>query len=124
MGGDCATATIPSSGSVLPCPREVASLHECEDVMKLADNALDQIFRAARTHNVFRAESIGDEELREIYDLMKWGPTSANSSPARIIFLRSKNAKEKLSPALSGENRNKTMVAPVTAIIAYDTEFY
>jgi 3-hydroxypropanoate dehydrogenase len=62
--------------------------------------------------------------LREVYDLMKWGPTSANSSPARILFLRTPEAKERLRPALSPNNLDKTMKAPVTAILAYDVKFY
>jgi 3-hydroxypropanoate dehydrogenase len=92
--------------------------------MILPDSALDQIFRTARTHNVWLDRPVTDEQLRQIYDLMKWGPTSANCSPAWIVFVKSKAAKEKLRPALSPGNLDKTMAAPVTAIIAYDVEFY
>jgi 3-hydroxypropanoate dehydrogenase len=85
--------------------------------------AQDQIFRTARTHNVLGG-SVTDQQLRDIYQLMILGPTSANCSPARIVFVRSRQAKERLRPALSSTNLDKTMAAPVTAIIAYDLEFY
>ena len=91
--------------------------------MKLADVALDQIFRDAHTHNQF-AGPITDDDLRSIYDLMKWGPTTANSQPARFVFVRSPVAKERLRPALSLGNLDKTMAAPVVVIVAYDLEFY
>jgi len=92
--------------------------------MTLSDNALDRIFRTARTHNGWLDKPVTDDQLRRLYDLMKWGPTSANCSPARIVFVRSKAAKEKLKPALAPGNLDKTMAAPATAIIAYDLEFY
>jgi 3-hydroxypropanoate dehydrogenase len=85
--------------------------------------SLDIIFRQARTHNAF-AGPVTDAQLRALYALMKWGPTTMNTQPARIVFLRSKEAKEKLRPALSPGNLDKTMAAPVTAIIAYDLQFY
>ena len=87
-------------------------------------DALDQLFRQARTHNAWLDKPVGDDLLREIYDLMKWGPTSANSSPARILFLRTPEAKQRLLPALSAGNVDKTMAAPVTAIVGYDGRFY
>lgn len=90
----------------------------------LTDAALDQLFRAARTHNAWRAEPVSDAQLHALYALMKWGPTSANCSPARIVFVKSDEAKRKLEPALSEGNRAKTMRAPVTAIIATDFAFY
>jgi 3-hydroxypropanoate dehydrogenase len=90
----------------------------------LSDAALDTIFREARTHNGWLDKPVTDELLRRLYDLMKWGPTSANCSPARILFLRSPEAKERLRPALSQGNLEKTMAAPVTAIIAHDLKFY
>ena len=90
----------------------------------LDDHALDVIFRNARTHNAWLPRPVPDETLRRLYDLMKWGPTSANCSPARILFLRSPKAKERLLPALGEGNRDKTMAAPVTAILGYDLEFY
>ena len=86
--------------------------------------ALDILFRAARTHNAFLDRPVVDETLRQVHELMKWGPTSANCQPARLVFVRSKAAKEKLAPALSPTNLDKTIKAPVTAIVAYDTQFY
>ncbi len=91
--------------------------------MKLADTALDQLFRDAHTHNQF-AGPVTDDDLRSIYDLMKWGPTTANSQPARFVFVRSPAAKERLRPALSLGNLDKTMATPVVVIVAYDLEFY
>src|SRR5438046_7391674 len=90
----------------------------------LNDEALDQLFRAARTHNAWLDKPVSDDTLRRIYDLMKWGPTSANSCPARILFLRTPAAKQRLLPALSAGNVEKTMKAPVTAILAHDLAFY
>jgi len=86
--------------------------------------ALDILFREARTHNKFTDEPVSDDTLRELYDILKWGPTSANTSPARFLFLRTREAKERLAPALSSGNLDKTMAAPVTAIVAYDPKFY
>ena len=86
--------------------------------------ALETLFTGARTHNGWLDIPVSDETLREIYDLMKWGPTSANCSPARIVFVRSPEGKEKLRPALSSGNLEKTLTAPVTAIVAWDSEFY
>jgi len=91
---------------------------------RISDDCLDTIFRDARTFNAWLPQPVSDEQVREIYDLMKWGPTSANSSPARFVFLRSKEAKERLLPALSPGNVDKTMTAPLTVIIAYDLRFY
>ena len=90
----------------------------------LDDKALDKILRQARTHNGWLDKPVTDDQLRALYELMKWGPTSANSQPARIVFVRTKEGKEKLRPALSAGNTEKTMAAPVTAILAYDTEFF
>ena len=90
----------------------------------LNKEALDQLFREARTYNKFLDKPVSDQVLRELYELMKWGPTSANLSPARILFLRSREAKERLRPALAEGNAAKTMAAPVTAILAYDDKFY
>jgi 3-hydroxypropanoate dehydrogenase len=90
----------------------------------LDDEALNQLFREARTHNAWLDRPVSDEMLRQLYDLTKWGPTSANCLPARIIFLRTREAKERLRPALSPGNVEKAMKAPVTAIIAYDECFY
>jgi len=85
--------------------------------------ALDQLFRAARTHSDWLATPVGDEQLHALYDLVKLGPTSANSCPARFVFLRTPAAKERLRPALSRGNVAKTMAAPVTVIIGHDMAF-
>ncbi len=90
----------------------------------VSDEALDILFRKARTHNGWLDKPVSDDVLRQLYDLMKWGPTSANMSPARILFLRTPEAKQRLLPALSPNNADKTMAAPVTAIIGHDTKFY
>ena len=90
----------------------------------LNDNALDQLFRTARTQNTYQDRPIEDAQLRALDDLLKWGPTSANMSPARFVFVKSPEAKEKLRPALSEGNLAKTMAAPVTAIVAYDEDFH
>jgi len=90
----------------------------------LSDEALNILFRDARTHISWLDKPVSDDLLRQVYDLMKWGPTSANCSPARIVFLRTREAKERLRPALSPNNVDKTMAAPVTAIIGHDLQFY
>ena len=90
----------------------------------ITQSALKTLFTEARTHNGWQDIPVSDEQLREIYDLMKWGPTSANCSPARIVFVRTPEGKEKLAPALSSGNLAKTLAAPVTAIVAWDSEFY
>ncbi len=90
----------------------------------LQDEALNQIFREARTHSAWLDKPVSDEILRQLYELMKWGPTSANGSPGRLVFLRTPEAKERLRPALAPGNVEKTMTAPVTAIIAYDLLFF
>ena len=92
--------------------------------MQLDDRSLDLVFREARTHSVWLDKPVSDAQLQEIYDLMKWGPTSGNSCPARIVFVRSAEAKQRLLSAASEGNMEKIRTAPVTAIIAYDTEFY
>src|ERR1019366_6486783 len=90
----------------------------------LNDEALDLLFRTARTHSAWRDEPVEDAVLHELYELMKWGPTSANCPPTRIVFLRTRAGKERLRPALIAGNVEKTMQAPVTAILAYDSKFY
>jgi 3-hydroxypropanoate dehydrogenase len=90
----------------------------------VSDDALDLIYRNARTHSAWRDEPVDDAVLRRVYDLAKMGPTSANMCPMRIVFVRSPAAKEKLKPALDAGNVAKTMAAPVTAIIAMDVHFY
>ncbi|MBT0963891.1 malonic semialdehyde reductase [Denitromonas iodatirespirans] len=85
---------------------------------------LDQVFRSARTFNAFSGKEVPDALLRELYDLLKWGPTSMNCQPARYVFVRSDEAKDRLAPALSAGNVAKTMAAPVTVIVAMDSRFY
>jgi 3-hydroxypropanoate dehydrogenase len=90
----------------------------------LDDFALDALFRTARTQNAWTAAPVSDDTLRQVYDLAKFGPTSANSSPARFVFLRGQEAREKLLPALSAGNVAKTMSAAATVIVAYDPAFF
>jgi 3-hydroxypropanoate dehydrogenase len=90
----------------------------------LNDAALDALFRKARTHNAWLDKPVSDDLLCRLYDLMKWGPTSAKCCPARILFLRTPEAKQRLAPALAPGNLEKTTKAPVTAIIAHDAKFY
>jgi 3-hydroxypropanoate dehydrogenase len=103
-----------SDATTIPAPVKTA----------LSDDALNQIFREARTHNAWLPKPVPTEVLHEIYEIARVGPTSANSSPARFVFVTSPEAKQRLRPALSAGNVDKTMAAPVTVIIAYDTEFY
>jgi len=90
----------------------------------LSEEGLDLIFREARTHNGWVDQPVDDALLKQVYDLAKMGPTSANMCPMRIIFVKSREAKEKLKPALDPGNMDKTMRAPVTAIIGMDVHFY
>jgi len=91
----------------------------------LADAALDQLFRSARTHNGWQTDRpIDDATLNALYELWKWGPTQANCCPARVVFVRSPEAKEKLRPCMAPGNLEKTMAAPATAIIGMDMAFY
>jgi len=92
--------------------------------MPIDETALNELFRDARTKWEYADREVTDEELKALYDLVKMGPTSANSSPARFVFVRSAEGKEKLKPALSAGNLEKTMAAPVTVIIAQDPLFY
>ena len=89
----------------------------------LDDASLDQLFRTARTHNELGGE-VSDETLRALYDLLKWGPTSANMGPARLVFVKSPEAKARLAPALDEGNRAKTTAAPVTVIVGHDEDFH
>ena len=90
----------------------------------LTDQSLDLLFRAARTHNAWRDQPVSDALLQAVYDLARMGPTSANCSPMRLVFVKTKAAKERLLPTLIEGNKEKTMAAPVTVIVGYDTEFY
>ena len=91
---------------------------------KLSEDALDQIFRKARSYNGYTDQPVADEDLHAIWDIMKFGPTSANLLPARIIWVKSEEAKEKLAGVVSAGNAGKVRSAPVTAIIGMDMEFY
>lgn len=90
----------------------------------LNDEALDLIFREARSHNAWLDKPVDDALLHRLWDLVKWGPTSANCMPARFVFLKSQRSKERLRPALAPGNVEKVMTAPVTTIVAYDLKFY
>jgi 3-hydroxypropanoate dehydrogenase len=90
----------------------------------LSDEALDLILRQARTHTAWLPKTVRDDTLRELYHLVRLGPTYANTCPMRVVFVKSREAKERLKPALSPGNVDKTMAAPVCAIIAGDTKFY
>ena len=88
------------------------------------NDLLDKIFRGARSQNGWLTTPVSDSKLRELYDLMKYGPTSVNCSPARLVFVRTEDGKAKLRPALAPGNVEKAMAAPVVAIVGYDTRFY
>ena len=92
--------------------------------MVMNNEGLDLIFRKARTHNAWLDRPVDDGLLRQVYELAKWGPTSANMSPMRIIFVKSREGKERLKPALDAGNVDKTMAAPVTAILGMDIHFH
>lgn len=87
-------------------------------------NIIDQLFLEARTHNTWLDRAVSIDQIRQIYDLVKMAPTSANCSPARFVFLTTQEAKEKLRPALFSGNIEKTMTAPVTVLVATDKKFY
>ena len=88
------------------------------------ERTLDLLLLKARTHGDFHDKPVPEDLLRKAHDIMKWGPTSANSQPARFVYLRSRESREKLRPALGATNLEKTMKAPLTAIVAYDTRFW
>jgi 3-hydroxypropanoate dehydrogenase len=90
----------------------------------ISQEALAQIFTNARSHHAWQDRPVSDDLLKKVYELAKHGPTSLNTTPARIVFVKSKEAKEKLYPALMGSNVGQVTAAPVTAIIAHDLEFY
>jgi nitroreductase len=91
---------------------------------RIPDQSLSQLFTGARSFSSWKPEDVTDQELRDLYDLLKWGPTSANCCPARFVFVRSGPAKEQLISALAPGNVEKVKTAPLTAIIAYDERFY
>lgn len=94
------------------------------DGNKLDDTGLDILFREARTYNGWQDRDVPDTLIQQIYDVMKWGPTSANCCPLRIVFVRTEEAKQKLKPLLDKGNQEKTMEAPVVALFAMDRKFY
>jgi 3-hydroxypropanoate dehydrogenase len=91
---------------------------------RMDDAALKQLFLEARTHRAWQPRDVPDSLLKELVDLAKMAPTANNSLPARIVFVKSKSAKERLKPHLSAGNVDKTMAAPATAIVGYDLKFY
>jgi 3-hydroxypropanoate dehydrogenase len=111
-----------SSGA--PLDRSALQPQLKPSIQSINDQAIRQLFTEARTHNGWLDRPVSDELLQQCFDLAKMGPTSANCSPMRVVFVRSKEGKQRLAPALSAGNLAKTMSAPVTAIIAYDTKFY
>lgn len=94
------------------------------DPSALTDDARDLLFREARTANAFTADPVTDDQLRAVYELVKWGPTAMNSQPLRVLFVRGEDAKARLAPHMSEGNRAKTQAAPVVAILSADTEFH
>jgi 3-hydroxypropanoate dehydrogenase len=105
---------MPGASASVPAPQRTT----------VPDDCICQIFREARTHNFWLPQPVPSELLRQAYELAAFGPTSANTTPARYVFLTTSQAKERLRPALAPTNVDKTMSAPVVVIIAWDTEFY
>jgi 3-hydroxypropanoate dehydrogenase len=105
-------------------PNQTAKQNHISANAPISEEALDQLFLEARTYSVWRSEPVPAELLRKIYDLARLGPTSANGSPGRFLFLTTPEAKARLKPALMPLNVEKTMSAPMTVIIAWDTEFH
>jgi 3-hydroxypropanoate dehydrogenase len=95
-----------------------------KEIFMLNDITLETLFSKARTHNAWLDKTVTDAQLQQIYDLMKWAPTSANSSPARVVFVKSAEQKEKLAACMGPANVDKTRAAPVNAIIGMDMAFY
>lgn len=90
----------------------------------LDQTALDQLFREAHTFNKFSDQAVSEQAIRELYELLKWGPTSMNAQPGRYVFVHSAAARERLIPAMIAANAEKTRQAPLTVIVAMDTQFY
>lgn len=107
-------------GSVTP--DDVPSLAGAD--LRLSDHSLDRLFRTARSQNGWHPDPVTDDLLREVYELARMGPTSGNCCPARFVFVRTAEGKDRLRPALSSGNMEKTMTAPVTVIVALDMQFY
>jgi 3-hydroxypropanoate dehydrogenase len=109
---------------VAPSRRDIRSAKDLSVSDAVNDEALDVLFRGARTHRNWREGAVTPQLLMAIYDLARWGPTTNNTNPARFVFLVSPVAKARLKPHLSRGNVDQTMAAPATAIIAYDLAFY
>ena len=90
----------------------------------ISQEAIDQLFLEARTHNGWLDRPVSEETLRQLYDIARWAPTALNAQPARFVFLHTRAARERLAPALLGGNVDKTLAAPVTVIVASDSRFY
>ncbi|TCP41645.1 3-hydroxypropanoate dehydrogenase [Tamaricihabitans halophyticus] len=97
---------------------------ELTDSLTLSEDAQDLLFRTARTANTFSTEPVSDEQLRAIYELVKWAPTSMNNQPLRMALIRSAEGRQRLLPHMAEGNRAKTESAPVSVILAADTEFH
>ena len=124
-GGVVDREAVVADGAVVePAPVTDAPAVAALPAAVVDEAGLDVLFRTARTAYRWRDEPVDDDALRRVYGLMRWGPTSANCSPARVLFLRSAAAKERLQPALSAGNVEGALTAPVVAIVAYDPKFY
>ncbi len=113
---------MPDDGGATEAPRAAPDLPSGAPTLEA--RVLDQLFRSARTQNKWQDRPVSDATLRELYDILKWGPTSANGMPGRFVFVRTPAGKEKLRPALSSGNLEKTMSAPVVCIVAHDLKFH
>src|SRR2546422_9752882 len=109
---------------MIPSPGRITLARSITGAIMPDEKCLDVILRTARTHNVFTDRPVSDATLRQAHELMKWGPTSANSQPGRVVFVRSREAKEKPRAALRENKRDKNMQAPLTPIGAYHTRVY
>ncbi len=127
--------TVASSGDTIQALGQTCGLYMSDAVDPrvqeerfhagtVSDAVLDQLFRSARSTHAFGDRPVTDETLRALYDLVKWGPTAFNAQPGRYVFVRSPERKARLVEALSNSNKAKTLAAPVTCIVAYDTHFY
>ena len=115
-----------SESNVEPAPSQATAVEPTDvaDTRRIDPSAHDVLFNHARSANKWTDEPVSVETLHALYDLLKFGPTSANCSPARFLFLHSREARDRLAPALSGGNLEKTLSAPVVVIVAYDPRFY
>jgi 3-hydroxypropanoate dehydrogenase len=118
------SSLLEVSVSVVRKGTTVTAIYESADSIVLEDSVSDLLFREARTANTFTAEPVSQEQLEAIYNLVKWAPTAINAQPLRIVAVRSDEAKERLLSHLSPGNRAKTAAAPLTVILAADTDFH